>query len=67
MEAVVFTELINSAGFPIAVSIALFYQNYTNNQMYNKTFNEFKDVINHNSNSIDKLSELVNDIKKGGE
>ena len=54
MEAVVFTELINSAGFPIAVSIALFYQNYTNNQMYNKTFNEFKDVINEFIGKIKK-------------
>lgn len=66
METVVFTELINTVGFPIAVTVALFWQNYKNHEMYNKTFTEFKEVIKHNSNSLEKLTELVNDIKKGG-
>lgn len=66
METVVFTELINTVGFPIAVTVALFWQNYKNHVMYNETFTEFKEVIKHNSDSLAKLTELVNDIKKGG-
>ena len=67
-----FTQMVNTVGFPIAISFALFYQNHKNNEMYNKTFSEFKDVINQNSTSIQKLTEIVNDIKiktntKGGE
>lgn len=65
METVVFTELINSVGFPIAVTVALFWQNYKNNEMYNKTFQDFREVIDYNSQSIEKLTDLVNDIKKG--
>lgn len=66
MDVVMFTQFINNVGFPIAVSIALFYQNFKNNETHNKTFYEFKEVINHNSKSIQKLTELVNEIKKQG-
>lgn len=65
MEQVAFIELINNVGFPIAVSIALFYQNYKLQDSYNKTFKEFKNVINQNSESIEKLSETINSMKEG--
>lgn len=67
MDVVMFTQFINNVGFPIAVSIALFYQNFKTNETHNKTFYEFKEVINHNSKSIMKLTELVNEIKKQGD
>lgn len=65
METTIFTEMINQVGFPIAVCAALFYQNFKIQDNHNKTFKEFKNVINHNTNSINKLTELVNEIKKG--
>lgn len=66
METAYFSELINSVGFPIAVCVALFYQNYKLQESYNKTFNEFKEVINHNSKSIEKLSETIKNVQKEG-
>lgn len=65
METTIFTEMINQVGFPIAVCVALFYQNFKIQDNHNKTFTEFKNVINHNTASINKLTELVNEIKKG--
>lgn len=65
METAVFTEIINSVGFPIAVCVALFYQNFKIQETHNKTFTEFKSVINHNTESINRLTELVKEIKKG--
>lgn len=67
METIIVTELVNTVGFPIAVSIALFYQNFKTQESYNKTFSEFKEVINHNSKSIEQLTKVVNEIRKGGE
>ena len=68
METVIITELVNTVGFPIAVSVALFWQNHKTTETYNKTFTEFKDVINHNTKTIENLTKAVKDIKhKEGE
>ena len=64
METEIFIGLVNSVGFPIAVSVALFYQNFKTQSMHNQTFLSFKEVINHNTKSIEKLTELVSDMKK---
>lgn len=56
-------DLVNNVGFPIVVAVALFWQNFKHHEMYNNTFKEFKEVINHNSASIEQLTELVNAMK----
>jgi len=60
MEVEVLTTLISTVGFPIAVSVALFW---TMKQMGLKaldTLNEFKDAINKNTNSIIILTNQLN-------
>ena len=44
MEVTVISQLIGEVGFPIAVSIALFIQNYKTTE----TFNELKTVLARN-------------------
>lgn len=66
MEVVSFTEMVNNMGFPIAVCVALFYHNYKMQENHNKTFDEFKNVINHNTKSIENLTELVREINNKG-
>lgn len=63
MDITLLTDVINNVGFPIVVAGALFWQNFKHHEMYNKTFAEFKEVINHNSNSIEQLTTLVNEMK----
>lgn len=63
MDVATLTGLINNVGFPIVVSGALFYQNFKNNETYNKTFTEFRQVIEKNNASLEKLTSLI--IKKG--
>lgn len=66
MDVGVLTELINNVGFPIVVSGALFYQNFKNNVTYNKTFKEFRQVIEKNNSNLERLTELILSEKKGG-
>ena len=54
------TNLINNVGFPIAVSVALFYQYIKKNEL----IREFQIVINKNTNTIERL---VRAIEKRGE
>lgn len=63
MDITMLKDIINNVGFPIVVAVALFWQNFKHHEMYNKTFAEFKEVINHNSNSIEQLTKLVNEVK----
>lgn len=67
MDISILTELVNNVGFPIVVSGALFYQNFKNNETYNKTFHEFRQVIDQNNKSLEKLTDIVIKIKKDGE
>lgn len=61
MENIVY--LISNVGFPIAVSIALFYQMSKTNETYLKLLREFQDIINNNTHSINLLKETVEDIQ----
>lgn len=61
MENIVY--LISNVGFPIAVSIALFYQMSKTNETYLKLLREFQDIINNNTQSINLLKETVEDIQ----
>lgn len=59
-------QIINSVGFPIAVSIALFWQNNKNQEQYLKTFNEFQKVIESNNDMLDKLTKEIQTISSRG-
>lgn len=63
LEAII--QLINGVGFPIAVSVALFYQNGKQDDRYQELIRDLTAVINNNSKV---LSEVQNSCKfKNGE
>ena len=55
-------DLINKVGFPIAVSIALFWFNRETIKEQQKMLIEFKDIIRDNS---EVMRDLVDEIKRG--
>ena len=57
-------NIISNVGFPIAVSIALFYQIAKTNDSYLKIIREFQDIINNNTKSIDLLNSTVERLKR---
>lgn len=63
MENVV--EVINNIGFPITVSIALFYQNIKTQDTIMQSFKEFKVVIEQNSDAVGELEKAIS--KLGGD
>jgi len=48
-------QLINGLGFPIAVSIALFYQNWKQDERYDKQMKELTKVIENNTLTLKEL------------
>lgn len=50
-------EFINGVGFPIAVSIALFWQNNQRTQQYSELLKELTTIINNNTRSIERLTD----------
>lgn len=48
-------QLINGVGFPIAVSIVLFYQNGKQNERYDKQMKELAKVIENNTLTLKEL------------
>ena len=56
-------NIINNVGFPIAVSVALFYQMMKMNEMYVNLLREFQEVINNNTQSINLLNDTVEDLQ----
>lgn len=55
------TELINNVGFPIAVSVALFYQLMKTNELVR----EFQSTIVQNTETIERLGDII-DRKENG-
>lgn len=55
-------DLINSVGFPITVSIALFWINLQTIKEQHKLLIDFKDIIRDNS---EVMRDLVDEIKRG--
>lgn len=55
------TELINNVGFPIAVSVALFYQLMKTNELVR----EFQSSIVQNTETIERLGDII-DRKENG-
>lgn len=56
-------DLISNVGFPIVVSIALFYQMTKTNEMYVNLLRDFQEVINNNTQSINLLNATVEDLQ----
>ena len=49
-------QLINGVGFPIAVSIALFYQNTKQDERYQELIKDLQEVINNNTKTLSELN-----------
>lgn len=52
-------QLINGVGFPIAVSVALFYTNMKQDERYSILTKELQEVINNNTRTLAELSHKI--------
>lgn len=59
-------QLINGVGFPIAVSIALFYQNTKQDERYQELTKDLQEVINTNTKTLSELNANLTNINKKG-
>lgn len=55
------TDFINSVGFPIVVSIAMYYQNNVLSQSFQKISQQLSTKIEDNTVAINKLLDHLND------
>lgn len=58
-----FLDMISNLGFPIAVSVALFYQMTKSNERYMTLLRDFQEVISNNTKSIELLNATVHELK----
>lgn len=56
-------EVVSNLGFPIAVSVALFYQMNKTNETYIGLLRDFQEVISNNTKSIVLLNATVQELK----
>lgn len=49
-------QLINGVGFPIVVSMALFYNNTKQDERYRNTLNDLSKVIENNTKTLTELN-----------
>ena len=63
MDAII--QLINGVGFPIAVSIALFYQNTKQDERYQELIKDLQEVINTNTKTLSELNTNLTNADKG--
>lgn len=63
METIV--QLINGVGFPIAVSIALFYQNGKQGEAYDRQMQELAKVIENNTLTLTELNLRLEKSERG--
>ena len=56
-------DIVSNLGFPIAVSVALFYQMNKSNETYIQLLRDFQDVISNNTQSINLLNTTVHELK----
>ena len=59
----VFLDIINNVGFPIAVSVILFYQSGKTSETYLNLYRNFQEVIDNNTKSIELLNQTVQELK----
>ena len=58
METII--QLINGVGFPIAVSVALFWTNTRQDERYSNTMKDLTQVIENNTRTLAELSANCN-------
>lgn len=63
MTIEVISEFISNVGFPIAVTAALFYQMMKTSEANQRTFQEFKAIIQENTSSIHQMESVVKELK----
>ena len=63
METII--QLINGVGFPIAVSIALFYQNGKQDERYDAQMKELTKVIENNTLTLNELNLRLEKNERG--
>ncbi len=63
MEAII--QLINGVGFPIAVSIVLFYQNGKQDERYDTQMRELTKVIENNTLTLKELCLRLENSERG--
>lgn len=56
-------DVVSNLGFPIAVSVALFYQMNKTNETYIGLLRDFQQVIANNTQSVNLLNATVHDLK----
>lgn len=61
-----FTNLIQSVGFPIATVIYLFYYINKMNDKYEKQLKILSDSLNNNSKSLDNNTKIIQQFLMGG-
>lgn len=57
-------NVISNVGFPIAVSIALFYQMNKSNEAFLQLLKEFSEIINNNTKSVELLNHTMQRIER---
>lgn len=57
-------NLISNVGFPIVVSIALFYQVNKTGEMYISVIREFRTVIDNNTNTLHELAKAIDRLDR---
>lgn len=60
----VISEFISNVGFPIAVTGALFYQMMKTSEANQRTFQDFKSIIQENTSSIQQMQAVVKELKE---
>ena len=63
MDVNVITTLISSVGFPIFVSLVLFYYIYKMQEKTNETIKSLTEAVNNNSNVVNNLIIHMNEIR----
>ncbi len=63
MTIEVISEFISNVGFPIAVTAALFYQMMKTSEANQRTFQDFKLIIQENTSSINQMNQVVKELK----
>ena len=58
-------QLINGVGFPVAVSIVLFYQNWKQDERYDKQISEITKVIENNTLTLKELCLKLENSERG--
>lgn len=56
-------DIVSNLGFPIAVSVALFYQMNKTNETYIQLLRDFQSVISNNTQSVNLLNATVHELK----